>query len=48
MSAVYIADLDTQESLTLIKAINAAEEAVLGMLILLGIKLLDKYFDNNI
>jgi hypothetical protein len=47
ISAVYMADPDTQETLTSIEAINAAD-AIPGFLILPVQILLEKYFDNNI
>ena len=48
ISAVYIADPDTRESLTLIVAINAEGDTVPDMLILPRSVLLEKFFDNDI
>jgi hypothetical protein len=48
VSTVYIVDLDTRESLTLIEAINVEEDTTPAILILLGSVLLKKFFNNNI
>jgi hypothetical protein len=48
VSAVYMADLDTRESLTLIEAINAEGDATPAILIFPGSVLLKKFFDNDI
>jgi hypothetical protein len=48
VSAVYMVDLDTRESLTLIEAINVEGDTAPAMLILLGSVLLKKFFDNDI
>jgi hypothetical protein len=48
ISAVYIADPDTRETLTSIEAINAVGDTIPGFLILPGQVLLQKYFDNNV
>ena len=48
VSAIYMADLDTRESLTTIEAINATGDYAPAMIILPSFTLLEKYFDNNI
>ena len=48
ISAVYIADPDTQETLTLIEAINAIGDTIPGFLILPRKVLLQKHFNNAI
>ena len=48
ISAVYMADPDTRETLTSIKAINAVGDAIPGFLILPEKVLLQKHFDNII
>jgi hypothetical protein len=46
--AVYIADPDTRETFTSIECINVAGQAAPRMLILLGVTLLKKHFNNDI
>ncbi|PVH69796.1 hypothetical protein DL98DRAFT_392445, partial [Cadophora sp. DSE1049] len=48
VSAVYIEDPDTRESLTSIEACNTAGDYAPGMLILPGQELQEKFFDNDI
>ena len=48
VSAVYMSDPDTRESLTSLEAINAAGDAAPSMLILPGTVLLEGEFDNDI
>ena len=48
VSAVYMADPDTRESLTSIEAISAAGSRIPGFLILPGQFFLEKYFNNDI
>ena len=48
VAAVYMSDPDTRESITSIEAINAAGEVAPSMLILPGVTLLEREFDNDI
>jgi hypothetical protein len=48
VSAIYMADPDTRESLTTIEAINVMGDYAPAMIILPGFTFLEKYFDNNI
>jgi hypothetical protein len=46
--AVYLADPDNRESLTIIETISARGEAIALFLILKGEILLEEYFNNNL
>jgi hypothetical protein len=48
IKAVYLADLDNRESLTIIETISASGKAITLFLILKGEILLEEYFNNNL